>query len=242
MARYRHRRGKILFEVFGTFLLASATAAWGAGYALRLLIVAALIALYGLYRAVMLFSRNPALAYDQKGVQVGRLFKISAYKWGQIRDIREVHWQRPSINSSIPYMRWYLSWVYCYIYFLPQERDYIELLIQDAGLGSGSFRIRADMIELPPGGVKEIIQGFRGAQVAALGDRGAALARLGASEADKARAPASGVQAERWQRLGIGAESDGDAAASAEGPTETLAAAAPQAYVPPRPVFGRKTS
>jgi hypothetical protein len=225
MTCFRHRRALILFEIFAAFLLASIAGARGLdAHSIRSLIVAAAIALYGCWRAVMLFCRNPALAYGEKGVRAGRLFKVCDYTWSQARDIREVHWKRP----YIPYLNW-----------LPKTRDYIELLIQDAGVETGSLKIRADMIELPPGGVKQIIQGFRAAQVAALGERGAARARLGAMEADEAVAPSSALQAERWQRLGIGAESEEDM--TAEIPVERPAPV-PQAYVPPRPVFGRKIS
>lgn len=225
MACFRHRRTLILFEALGAFFIASAAGARGLDiHSTWSLIVAAVIALYGCWRTVILFARNPALAYGDKGVQAGRLFRIRDYKWTQVRDIREVHWTRP----YIPYLNW-----------LPKKRDYIELLIQGAGVETRSLRIRSDMIELPPDGVRQIIQGFRAAQVAALGERGAARARLGAQEADQAIAPASALHAERWQRLGIGTDTVEETAAQDRG--ETPAPVQPP-YVPPRPVFGRKVS
>lgn len=224
MRSFRHKRGRILFEIFGAFLLASLAAGRGVTYhSTRSLIVGGVIALYALYRTVMLFARNPALGFGGNGVQVGQLFKVHDFRWNQVREIQEVHWKRP----SIPYLNW-----------LPKERHYLELKIQSAGLDSGSIKIRSDMIELPARGVKQIIEDFRAAQVASLGERGAAMARLGAREGGNSAAPASALQAERWQRLGLGAEDVSDDA-SAE---SVVPAPGPHPGVPPRPVFGRKVS
>lgn len=225
MAYLRHRRALILFEVFGAFLVASLALARGLDvHSIRLLLIGGAIALYGVWRSVMLFCRNPALAFNERGVQAGRLFKVCDYKWSQVRDLREVHWSRP----SIPYFNW-----------LPKRRHYLELLVQDAGVESGSLRIRADMIELPEDGVKQVIHDFRAAQVAAVGERGAARARLGVQEEDVQSVATSAWQAERWQRLGIGG--DEAEAAGGEGQCDARPPVKP-AYAPPRPVFGRKAS
>ena len=115
-------------------------------------------------RFFILFVRNPALAYGHTGVQVGGLLGVREYRWQQVRDIRETVWKRP----YIPFMHW-----------LPKERHYLELEID----ADRAVKLRSDMIELPAGGVKEVIEGFRAAQIGALGDRGAAMARLGAKGA-----------------------------------------------------------
>src|SRR4051794_27963784 len=160
MAYFRHRRGRILFEIFAALLLAStAGARWLAGYSTRSLYVAGAILLYAVFRAFMLFSRNPALAWDQHGVRMGRLFQVCAYPWSDVREARAVHWKRP----SIPYLNW-----------LPKERDYIELLIKVPKVESRCFKLRPEMVELPPGGVKQIIDDIRAAQIAVLGERRAA--------------------------------------------------------------------
>jgi len=93
MRHFRHQRGRILFEIFGVFLIASIAAArWELYHSITSLIVAVPLVLYGFYRTVTLFVRNPALAYNEKGVQIGRLFKVCDYRWDQIRDARESHW------------------------------------------------------------------------------------------------------------------------------------------------------
>jgi hypothetical protein len=223
VGNFRHRRGRILFEIFGSLLIASIAAArWEDSHSIRALIAAVPLTLYGLYRIITLFARNPAFGYGEKGVQIGRLFTVDNYRWDQVGEIELTHWKRP----YIPFLSW-----------LPKERHYLELQVRAGGLASGSRRIRPEMIELPQGGVKQVIEGFRSAQVAALGQRGAAMARLGANHPIQQAAPASALQAERWQRLGIGAEATEDA--SAEAPAT---APIPQLTVAPRPVFGRKVS
>ena len=219
MRSFRHRRGRIIFEILGALLLASiAGARFGDGRAITSLIAALGLTFYALYRVGALFVRNPALAYGNKGVEVGALFKVREFRWQDVRDIRDTVWKRP----YIPFMHW-----------LPKERHYLEIEM-NAG---GKVKLRSDMMELPPNGVKEIIEGFRAAQVSALGDRGAAMARLGAKEAGPRSAPVTGVQAERLQRLGIGTEP------VETGAVETpISALMPHAGVPQRPVFGRKAS
>ena len=222
MRTFRHRRGRIIFEIVAALLLASVAGAnWAEGHSTSSMIAAAGLAVYGVYRSVMLFARNPALGYGDRGVQVGRLFNVSDYRWDQIREIRETIWKRP----YIPFMHW-----------LPKERHYIELQLAGSTI---PIKIRADMIELPADGVKQVIDGFRAAQIAALGERGAAMARLGANPAEQARAVVTGVQAERLQRLSIGS----DDAQHEEGGAQMAASPAPRpAYVPQQPVFGRKVS
>ena len=218
MRSFRHRRGRILFEIFGALLIASiAGARFEEGRAITSLIEAVGLASYAFYRVTFLFVRDPALAYGDKGVEVGKLFGLRELRWADVRDIRETVWKRP----YIPFMHW-----------LPKERHYLEL-----ETASGRVKLRSDMMELPAGGVKEIIQGFRAAQIAALGERGAAMSRLGAGQSGQAAAPASALQAERWQRLGL------DSASSDDTPAEMPAAApAPEPGFAPRPVFGRKVS
>jgi hypothetical protein len=161
--------------------------------------------------------RNPALAYGDKGVQVGGLLTVRDYPWPQVREIRETTWERP----YIPLMHW-----------LPKERHYLEIEIS----GAGSVKLRSDMMELPAGGVKEVIASFRAAQIAVLGERGAAMARLGANQSERSAGPASALQAERWQRLGLGEDAvDGSVEIAAPPAQQTLGLA-------PRPAFGRKVS
>lgn len=219
MRSFRHRRGRITFEIFGVLLVASlAGSRWEVGGAITSLVAAVALTSYALYRVSALLVRNPALAYGDKGVQVGGLFSVRDYRWQQIRDIRETVWKRP----YIPFMHW-----------LPKERHYLEIETNDAG----KVKLRSDMIELPPNGVKGILEGFRAAQIAALGDRGAAMARLGAKEAEQSAAPLSGVQADRMRRLGLAP--DEAEANSPEIPAEALM---PSVGMPQRPVFGRKVS
>jgi hypothetical protein len=219
MRSFRHRRGRIIFEILAALLLASiAGARFAEGGAITSLVATLGLTVYGLYRIGSLFVRNPALAYGNEGVQVGGLLAVKDYRWQLIRDIRETVWKRP----YIPFMHW-----------LPKERHYLEIEM-NAG---GKVKLRSDMMELPPNGVKEVIEGFRAAQVAALGDRGAAMARLGAKDAQQAAAPLSGVQAERMRRLGLG--SDDAEPASGELQPE---APVPHGAAMQRPVFGRKVS
>jgi hypothetical protein len=219
MRSFRHRRGRILFEIFGVLLVASiAGSRYEVGGAITSLVAAFALASYALYRVGALLVRNPALAYGDKGVEVGGLMKVRDFRWQQVRDIRETVWKRP----YIPFMHW-----------LPKERHYLEIEM-NAG---AKVKLRSDMMELPPNGVKEIIEGFRAAQVSALGDRGAAMARLGAKEAEQRTAPVSGLQAERLQRLGIGTDTTEPAS-----PETPASAPVPNAGVPQRAVFGRKVS
>ena len=219
MRSFRHRRGRITFEIVGVLLVASiAGSRYEVGGAITSLVAAFALTSYALYRVGALLVRNPALAYGDKGVQVGGLFYVRDYRWQQIRDIRETVWKRP----YIPFMHW-----------LPKERYYLEIETSDAA----KVKLRSDMMELPPNGVKQIIESFRAAQISALGDRGAAMARLGAKEAEQRPAPVSGVQAERLQRLGIGHD-------AAEAPSADTPASAPMSHggMPQRPVFGRNAS
>jgi hypothetical protein len=211
-------RGRIFLEIFGAFFIASIAAArWEKGHAITSLIAALGLAFYGFYRSVTLFVRNPALAYADKGVQFGGLLTVRDYRWPQVREIRETVWKRP----YIPFMHW-----------LPKERHYLEIEIS----GAGSVKLRSDTMELPAGGVKEVIASFRAAQIAVLGERGAAMARLGANQSERPGAPASALQAGRWQRLGLGEDAvDGSAEIAAP-----LAQHEPG--LAPRPVFGRKVS
>jgi hypothetical protein len=218
MAYYRHQRARSV-EILGAFFIASISGARGIVRHSRIpLGIAALVSLYAVYRAVMLFARNPALAYDDKNVSVGRLAQVCDFKWSDVQDIREIHWTRP----SIPYLNW-----------LPKEREYLELQIQ----GVSPLKIRSDMMELPSGGVKQLIKDFRDAQAAALGERGAAAARLGQSNVLPPAAPASDLQAERWARLGIGTDSARGSPDDA-GPPSPSRPSGPL----PRPAFGRKGS
>jgi hypothetical protein len=219
MRSFRHRRGRIIFEIIGALVVGSIAAArWEEGRAITSLIAALGLGLYGFYRIVTLFVRNPALAYGDTGVQLGGLAGVRHYRWQQVREIRENVWKRP----YIPFMHW-----------LPKERHYLELEMN----AEHPVKLRSDMMELPAGGVKEIIESFRAAQIAALGERGAAMARLGAKQPEQAPAPASALQAERWQRLGLAPDTADDE------PVETSAPeAVPQAGMAPRPVFGRKVS
>ena len=217
MRSFRHRRVRIVLEILGALLLASiAGARFEEGRAITSLIAALGLGGFGLYRLVTLFARNPALAYGNSGVQVGGLLAVRDYRWQDVRDIRETVWKRP----YIPFMHW-----------LPKERHYLEIEM-NAG---AKVKLRSEMMELPPNGVKEVIESFRAAQISALGDRGAAMARLGAKEAEQRSAPVSGVQAERLQRLGLGPD-----------PEEPIdappVAAVPQVGMAQRPVFGRKVS
>ena len=217
---FRHRRGRILFEIFAAFLLASVAAAnWVDRHSISSGFAAVPLTLYGIFRIVMLFARNPALGYGDRGVQVGRLFRVSEYRWGQVRELRETIWKRP----YVPFMHW-----------LPKERNYLELQILSSAM---AIKIRADMMELPPNGVRQLIVEFRAAQIAALGERGAAMARLGGRQTELSQAPASGLQAERLQRLGIGSSPEVSGAAP-----EGQAAAARPVTAPSYPVFGRKSS
>lgn len=215
MRSFRHRRGKILFEIFAALLVGSLAGArfLGSGSILALIAAIALTS-YALYRAVMFFARNPALAYGDKGLQVGRLLKVSSFDWSDLRDVRESVWKRP----YIPFMHW-----------LPKERQYIELQTT-----TETIKLRPDMIELPPEGVKRIIQDLRAGQVSALGERGAAVARLGGNP-QQPQAPVSGVQAERLQRLGIGTSGAQPDEGAVPAPVRPLNA-------PAAPVFGRKAS
>src|SRR6478672_9054541 len=98
MRTFRHRRGRILFEIFGALLLGSiAGANWVDGRSMSSLIAGIGLTLYAAYRSVLLFERNPALGYGDRGVQVGRLFRVSDYRWDQVREIRETIWKRPYI-------------------------------------------------------------------------------------------------------------------------------------------------
>jgi hypothetical protein len=223
MRSCRHRRGRITFEILGALLVASlGVARWEANHSIRGLILAVAVGAYALYRSVMLLARNPAFAYGNHGVQVGRVLKVCQFRWDQIRDIRETVWHRPHIP---------------FLHFLPSERHYIELQIHDAGVESGTMKLRTDMIELPAGGVKEVIDSFRAAQIAALGERGAASARLGVKASGEAAQPLSAIQWERMQRLGIGVDEQHGGEAIAQPAAQP---AAPQPNLPQRPAFGRK--
>ncbi len=189
-----------------------------------MLVIATVAALYGLYRAVALFARNPALSFDQRGVTVGGLLGISNYSWDKVREIREVNWRRSKLPIRLP------SWV-------PAERDYVELRVPPGAFTSGSIKLRADMIEMPSGGLKELVEMLRSAQHSALGSREVARVRLGVGAVEQQKSiPVSGVQAERWSRLGLGTEAP-------EEPMEQSPDAQPPAQTysqPVRPTFGRK--
>ena len=167
MRSFRHRRGRNLFEVFAAFLIASGAAAgWISGGSNFLLIPTVIVSLYGLFRAVMLLARNPALEIDSQGLEIGRLFRRSKYRWDQVREMRAGHWRiDEDMPISLP------SWV-------PAEREYLELMVPAGALDLGWIKLRTDLIEMPPGGVQELVELLRGAQVAAIGGRRAAMTRL----------------------------------------------------------------
>ncbi len=224
MRYFRHRRGRIGFEVFAALLIGSAAAAgWVDGHRVRMVVIAAVATLYGLYRAVALFARNPALSFDQHGVTVGGPLGISNYSWDKVREIREVKWRRSNLPIRLP------SWI-------PAERDYVELKVPAGAFTSGSIKLRSDMIEMPPGGPKELVGMLLSAQHSSLGSREVARVRLGVSPDQQQKSlPVSGVQAERWSRLGLGTEAP-------EEPMQPPAARPPaQTYSQRiRPTFGRK--
>jgi hypothetical protein len=224
MRNFRHRRGRIGFEVFAALLIGSAAAAgWVDGHRVRMLVIAVVATLYALYRAAALFARNPALSFDLRGVSVGGLLGISSYSWDKIREIREVKWRRSNLPIRLP------SWV-------PAEQHYVELKVPAGAFTSGSIKLRADMIEMPSGGPKELVGMLLSAQHSALGPREVARVRLGVGQDQQQKSlPVSGVQAERWSRLGLGTEAP-------EEPTQPPVAQPPaQTFSQPvRPTFGRK--
>ena len=224
MRSFRHRRGRILFEVFAAFLIASGSAAgWLSDGSLFLLVPAVVVTLYGLYRAIMLFARDPALCFDGNGVEIGRLFRTSKYRWDQVREMRAGNWR---IDEDLPIRL--PSWV-------PAEREYLEFMVPAGPLDVGWLKLRTDMIEMPPGGVHEMVEILRSAQVAAIGGRRAAMTRLGVDpNAQAAAPPPTGVQAERLRRLGLMRE-ETDAVSEPQ-PEEPVQ----QPFVPQRPSFGRR--
>ena len=119
--------------------------------------------------------------------------------------------------------------------WVPAEREYLELMVPAGPLDLGWIKLRTDMIEMPPGGVEELVQILRAAQVAAIGGRRAAMTRLGVEAADRPALPqADSVQAERLRRLGLMPDE-----------TEAVPECQPQEpvremFVPQRPAFGRR--
>ena len=224
MRNFRHRRGRNLFEVFAAFVIASGAAAgWNSGGSTFLLVPAFVVSLYGAYRGVMLLARDPALAFDDKGIELGRLFRRSNYRWDQVREMRAGRW-RIDEDSPISLPDW-----------VPAEREYLELMVPAGPLDLGWIKLRTDMIEMPPGGVDELVQILRAAQVAAIGGRRAAMTRLGVEAADKPALPeADSVQAERLRRLGL--MPDETEAVPECHPEEPVR----EVFVPQRPVFGRR--
>lgn len=229
MRYFRHIRGKIVIEVVAAFLIGSGAAAgWLTSGGVGLLISAPIVLLYGAYRALSLLARDPALGFDQHGLQVGRLFRVSKFKWDQLRDVRVGHWRiDEGFGKHLP------SWI-------PLEREYVELQLSGTNLDSMLLKLRSDLMQLPPGGGAEMVELVRAAQVAALGGRGAAMTRLGMDA--KAQAAASqqpaGIHAERLQRLGLLEEP----ALADEEPSSAEQLPAQQVYLPQRPTFGRKVS
>lgn len=226
MRSFRHRRGRILFEVFAALLIGSGSAAgWVADGSVFLLAPAVVATLYGLYRAIMLFARDPALCFDGNGVEIGRLFRTSKYRWDQVREMRAGQWR---IDEDMPIRL--PSWV-------PAEREYLEFMVPAGPLDVGWLKLRTDMIEMPPGGVHEMVEILRSAQVAAIGGRRAAMTRLGVDPNAQASAPPpTGVQAERLRRLGLMPEETDAASESEPQPYEPPQ----QGFVPQRPSFGRR--
>jgi hypothetical protein len=230
VGNFRHRRGRILFEVFAAFIIGSGSAAgWLAFHFAYFAVTAVGVSLYGCWRALTLFLlRDPAISFDHKVLRVGRFFNVSTFKWNEVREIRVGRWRMDAaLARRLP------SWI-------PLEREYLELMVPARGLDVGWIKLRTDLIELPPGGAEELVELIRAVQVQVIGGRGAAMARLGMS-ADEQAAPSrqlTGIQAERLRRLGLDAETEAlDDGVPADEPV-----AAPQPFMPPRPVFGRKVS
>lgn len=224
---YRHIRGKIIIEVVACFLLGTGALAGGLSAGrLGLLLSAPVLLLYGAYRALTLFAKDPAIQFDAKGLQLGRLFRVSAFKWDQLRDVRV---NRVRLDESLG--KFLPSW-------LPLEREYLELQFSGAGLNSTLLRLRSDLMQLPNKGAPALVDMIRAAQVAALGGRGAAMTRLGMDAREQAATapPVSGIQAERFQRLGLNSEPEPTEEPQPVAHQEVAA----QPYVPQRPTFGRK--
>jgi hypothetical protein len=228
MRYFRHRRGRILFEVFAAFLVGSGAAAgWMTFPLVRLLAIAVAASLYGFWRGMTLLVRDPAIAYDENGVRIGRFFAVSTYKWNEVREVRAGRWRMDgALARRLP------SW-------MPLEREYLEFMVPARALDFGWIKVRADLIQLPAGGLEELVALIRAAQVDAIGGRAAAMTRLGMSpgEQGKRSQPLTGLQAERFQRLGLPVEPE--PAVDEASVDEPLA---PQPVMPSRPVFGRKVS
>ena len=231
MHYFRHIRGKIIIEVIACFLLGTGAGAGAfSSGRLSLFISAPIILIYGAYRALSLLARDPALAFDKNGLQVGRLFRVSTFKWSQLRDVRVSH-----VRIDESFGKFLPSW-------LPLEREYVELQFSGASLDSTLLKLRSDLMELPPKGAPELVEMVRAAQVSALGGRGAAMTRLGMDAKEQAAVapPLSGIQAERFQRLGL--HSDPEPEPAGEGQPAEQHHIQPQPYIPQRPTFGRKVS
>src|SRR3954452_19421587 len=116
MRNFRHIRGKLIIEVVGAFLIGSGSAAsWMVFGRIGLLISAVVVLTYCAFRALLLFVLDPALAFDDNEIVVGRLFRVSRFNWGQLREARVGKWRiDEGFGGLLP------SW-------MPLEREYIEL-------------------------------------------------------------------------------------------------------------------
>ena len=155
MTVIHYRPAKLGFSALVCALLAvlAAWVAWGRGGGAVPLVGAAVLGYLAFVNGRAALGGQPALRFDEHGVQISTLHRSTSLRWDEIRDIR-------SQSLTLRYMG-----------IIPVSRqDFLTFVTKGGPLSSKSVKLAASQMELPAGGViglHHMLCGFLGNQVAA---------------------------------------------------------------------------
>jgi hypothetical protein len=217
----------------GIFLLAIAfvfAKSWWASGGLFSLFVVLLTTAGATKIGYDVFNPTPALRFDRTALWIRRTFG----------GVEEIPWKNiHSIGLYVFTMR--------YAGIIPVGKtEFIDIACEGGMFGARRYRVAATSMELPAGGVAEVVATLQAAHVAALGVAGVAMAGAGqtgwgVARAEPAAANASFDPDAAIARYLASKQDEQGAAPEVSAPT-VQPDIPPRPDVPQRPVFGRKTA